>query len=335
MKKLSLFWLLLVSIFSVSACNTKNTEIDALNIFFVPSRDSNLILEQTKPLVNLLKAELTLLGFEFEEISIFVGSSYEAVGEALEAGTAHVGYMPGSTFALYSKSGNIDAILTLSRKAQSKDFTNPVDWNDGLPTTLDENTLVTYYRGIIVAGPSPVGRVLANKVNSGEQLTWEDLNSATWCIQGPTSPSGTLYPSLLLYERYNKKITDLEKVVNTRQFGSSVAFLATETCDVSNLWADARRDWQDEWLEEYNRKNSIWEETDVIFVTDSIFNEMLAVSKLIVSDELKEALAQAFINIINTPEGKEIFSIFYQDGFQRSTNLDYENEIKILEILSE
>lgn len=333
MKKLLLFLLLFVSIFSVSACNTKEKEIDVLNIFFVPSRDANLILEQTEPLINLLKVELALLGFELKEISIFVGNSYEAVGEALESGVAHVGYMPGSTFALYSKSNSIDAILTLSRKAQSKDFTNAIDWNDGQPTILDENTLVTYYRGIIVAGPSAIGRELADKVNAGQELTWEDLNNATWCIQGPTSPSGTLYPSLLLYEKYNKGILDLDKVVRPGQFGSSVAALAAETCDVATLWADARRDWQDEWIEQYNRKNSIWEETDVIFVTNYIFNEMLAVSKLTVSDDLKEALAQAFLNIISTKEGKEIFSIFYQDGFQRSTNLDYENEIKIIELL--
>ena len=31
-----------------------------------------------------------------------------------------------------------------------------------------------------------------------QQLTWDDLNDATWAVMGPTSASGYIYPSLWL-----------------------------------------------------------------------------------------------------------------------------------------
>ena len=49
----------------------------------------------------MLKKELAKEGFEFNNIRIEVGTSFEAVGEALTAGTAHIGFIPGGTYVLY------------------------------------------------------------------------------------------------------------------------------------------------------------------------------------------------------------------------------------------
>ena len=43
---------------------------------------------------------------------------------------------------------------------------------------------VTYYRALIIAGPSAKGQELAAKINNGETLTKEDLESAVWGVQG-------------------------------------------------------------------------------------------------------------------------------------------------------
>ena len=61
----------------------------------------------------------------------------------------------------------------------NKDSENPADWNDG---TLEEETgeMATAYRSILLAGPSEKGQELIAKVNAGEELTWEDLDSANW-----------------------------------------------------------------------------------------------------------------------------------------------------------
>jgi phosphonate transport system substrate-binding protein len=43
-----------------------------------------------------------------------------------------------------------------------------------------------------------------------------------------------------------------------------------------------------------------------------------------VNDALKEALQQAFINIIGTEQGLEIFEIYNHQGYQVVTDADYE-----------
>ena len=326
MKKLLLALLMVAGLFTLAACRAEveDNTIETLTVLFVPSRDAQTILDTTAPLAELLKAELAALGFEVGEVVIQVGSSYEAVGEGMLAGSVDVGFLPGGTYALYSGDGDIDVILASTRGGLNKDSANAIDWNDGLPTTGDESNQVTYYRSLLVAGPSPVGRALADKVNAGQALTWEDFNSATWCIQGPTSSAGTVYPSVALFQAFGKRITDLTTTVNAGGYGPSMASLAAQNCDVATIYADARRDYATQWTTDYNRPGTIWEETDVVMVTDGIFNDTISVSNISVSEGLKEALAQAFINIIGTPQGKEIFAIYNHSGYQRVTDADYE-----------
>jgi phosphonate transport system substrate-binding protein len=323
MKKIFAFATLLVALFSLAACGGSN-DIDTLTVLFVPSRDAQEILDTTAPLAELLKAELAELGFNVNEVIIQVGSSYEAVGEGMIAGTVDVGFLPGGTYALYSGDGEIDVILASTRGGLNKDSANPADWNDGLPTEGDASNQVTYYRSLLVAGPSTVGRTLANKVNSGQELTWEDFNSATWCIQSPTSSAGTIYPSVALFNRFGNKVSDLASTVAPGGYGPSMASLAAGNCDVATIYADARRDYAEAWTTTYGRSASIWDETDVVLVTDGIFNDTISVSNATVNAALKEALQQAFINIIGTDQGKEIFAIYNHQGYKVVTDDDYE-----------
>ena len=71
-------------------------------------------------------------------------------------------------------------LLTALRYGINKDSDDPKDWNDG---TIEENTdeMSTYYRSIILAGPSEKGQALLEKVNNGEELTWDDLERCLGC----------------------------------------------------------------------------------------------------------------------------------------------------------
>jgi phosphonate transport system substrate-binding protein len=330
MKKLGLLLSSLVLVFALSACANEPT---TLTVYFVPSRDAAEILEATEPLKELLQAELAELGYDFDEIIIEVGTTYEAVGESMISGSADIGFLPGGTYALYSSDGEIDVILASTRGGLSKDSANARDWNDGQPTTSDANAQVTYYRSLVIAGQSPVGRSLAAKVNAGTPLTWEDLNAATWCLQSPTSSAGTIYPSVYLFNNYGKTATDLANVVRPGGYGPTIAALAVGNCDLSTIYADARRDHGGVWSESRNGA-SIWDETDVIIVTDGIFNDTISVSNVTVDADLKDALSQAFINIIGTPEGLEVFAIYNHEGYQRVTDADYEGARTAQAILS-
>ena len=84
----------------IVGCGSSKSD-DELVVYFVPSRDSKEIQSATQPLADMLKEELAKEWFEFNKIRVEVGTSFEVVGEALESGTAHVGFIPGGTYVLY------------------------------------------------------------------------------------------------------------------------------------------------------------------------------------------------------------------------------------------
>jgi len=346
-KKFVLFFTFLM-LFALVSCSTTTTTTTAagpiqrqtLSVYFVPSRDAAQILEYVAPLSAMLKAEMLVQGYDIENIVVQVGSTYEAVGEGMDAGTIDVGFLPGGTYAIYSADGNIDVALTATRAGLNKDSVNAKDWNDGQPTLGDSNSQVAYYRSIVVAGPSAKGRELAGKVNNNEALTWADVSSATWCVRSSSSSAGFIYPSILLRGLFsNTGLTALDsnKRIQTPGYGASMASLASSSCDVATIYADARRDYATAWTQTgeggYGRTLSIWEETDVIFVTPGIYNDTISISKLTVDNALKAALQQAFINLISTQAGKDVFAVYSHEGYVVAQDSDYDVERQAQAIL--
>lgn len=310
---------------TTASSETSNKKIDTLRIAFVPSREPEEIITATEPLKQMLTDELATLGYDVGEVDITVGTSYEAVGEALAAGTADVGLIPGGTYVLYDD--GCDVLLTATRDGLSIDSDNAKDWNDNAPTEPTTEQ-VTSYRALMIAGPSEKGKELAAKVNAGEALTWEDVSSANWSVANSSSPAGYIYPSLWLQENYDKNITDLPHAVQSDSYGSAFARLASGQVDIVCTYADARRDYEDEWTTEYGMTNSIWDDTAVVGVTPAIYNDTISVSKTspIMDDDFKQALGQAFINIGNTEEGKEVIAIYSHNGYQWAKSEDYDSE---------
>ncbi|PID82334.1 MAG: phosphonate ABC transporter substrate-binding protein [Clostridiales bacterium] len=359
MKKLLLFLLIALLVFPVVSCSNKAKEepvkegevigsadtptemeveegktIEELIVYFVPSREPDEIVTATEPLKELLKAELMKSGYDIKNVKIEVGTTYEAVGEALDAGSAQVGFVPGGTYVLYED--GVEVILTATRAGLNKDSEVAKDWNDGKPTEPVEDQ-VTYYKGLLVAGPSEKGQALVAKVNNGEELTADDLKDLNWGVRSTTSSSGYIYPMIYLKEKYGLSFNDMPNVVQTDSYGSSMAKLASGQIDVATVYADARRDYADKWTSEFSRKGSIWEETGVIGVTSNIYNDTISVSKSSpdVDDAFKAALQDAFINIAKTPEGKEVIKIYAHEGYQKAEASDYEKEREAQKILKE
>lgn len=178
-RSLALLLTLVMSLGLLAGCGSKDTtadepqqdgesgakQIETLKVAFVPSREPQEIITATEPLKQLLKDELAKEGYEVGEVEITVGTTYEAVGEGLEAGTIDVGLIPGGTYVLYDDGAEV--ILTATRNGLSKDSDNAKDWNDGQPTEASEKQAVSY-RALIIAGPSDKGQELAAKVNGGE-----------------------------------------------------------------------------------------------------------------------------------------------------------------------
>ncbi len=324
------------AVIALSACGGTPLKTN-LSVFFVPSRDNATLVKGITFLPSVLKAELAELGFEFETVGAFVGTSYEAVGEALDAGTADVGLIPGGTYAIYKDGDNMDVALTATRGGLDKDSDNPQDWNDGEPTVGDSSNQVTYYRSIGVAGTSVKGRALAAIINAGNQITWDDLQDAKIGVQSATSSAGRIYPTLEFMELYDKKLTDLpsSNVIQVSGYGGAAAALASGQVDIAFGYADFRRDYATQWTGDYGRTESIWDETDVVFVTEGIYNDTVTVSKRTVDNDLQAAIEQAFINLVQDTTDlpgddatfvvvKDIFKVYSHEGYALADDADYD-----------
>ena len=316
---------------------TGSKDIDKLTFQFVPSKDADVIITGTAGLDKLVIDEMASKGYNIGSVDISVGTSYEATGEALAAGTIDVGWLPGGTYALYSD--ECDVVLTATRNGLSNDSTNPADWNGEANATKKDGPQVTYYRTLIYATPSEYGKKLAEKVNSGEALTWDDLNQANWGVMNVSSSAGYIYPSLWLMNNYDgKKITDLDHVQTLDSYGSAFQQAAAESLDIIVCYADGRNDYEAAWTlptdqqddtgkQGMGRSDSIWNELNVIGVGDKIYNDTVAVTMAnpdIYNTEFITALQDSLIDIIGTEEGKNIFSVYSHTGYQKAVDSDYD-----------
>ncbi len=318
-----------------AAAATETKEVDNLEVAFVPSREPSEIVTATEPLKAMIQTQMAELGYDIKNVNITVGTSFEAVGEGLEAGTIDVGFIPGGTYVLYDDGAEV--LCTATRDGLSIDDDDPKVWNENKPTEAVDKQ-VTYYRALIVAGPSEAGRAAAEKINSGEELTWEDLDGLNWGVMGPTSSAGYIYPALWIQQKYEKNITDLSHAVQCDSYGTAFARLAQGQIDVLCTYADARRDYEEKWQSEYAMSSSIWDDTDLIGVTPGIFNDTISVSKtseLMQDADFKAALQQAFINIGDTEEGKEVIAIYSHKGYVAANDADYDSERQAQKIIQE
>ena len=328
--------------------STVMQSFDKLTLEFVPSKDADVIITGTKDLPELVKEEMAKLGYDIGEVDITVGTSYDATGEAMAAGTIDIGWLPGGTYALYSD--DVDVILTATRNGLSNDSENPADWNGDANATQKNGPQVTYYRSLIYATPSEYGKQLAEKVNNGEELTWDDLNKATWAVQKTSSSAGYIYPTMWLMKNYDgKKISDLANVIPLDSgYGTAFSYAAAESVDIIVCYADGRNDYEESWTlatdkqdstgkQGMGRTESIWNELNVIGVTDGIYNDTVAISKRspYYTDELKDALQQCFINIISTDKGKEIFGVYSHAGYAIATDSDYDGAREALKAVAD
>ena len=325
-----------------------NQHFDKLTLEFVPSKDADVIIAGTQNLPELVKAEMAKLGYDIDEVDITVGTSYDATGEAMSAGSIDLGWLPGGTYALYSD--DTDVILTATRNGLSNDSTNPADWNGEANATKKDGPQVTYYRSLIYAAPTEYGKKLAEKVNNGEARTWEDLDGARWAGQKTSSSAGYIYPSMWLMANYDgKKISDLSNVIPLDSgYGTAFSYAAAEQVDIIVCYADGRNDYEASWMlpvdqkdetgkQGMGRSESIWNELNVIGVTDGIYNDTVAISKAsqYYTPEIVAALQDCFINIINTEEGKAIFDVYSHTGYAKAVDSDYDGARAALKAVSE
>lgn len=330
MKKIVVLFLAVFAVFGLTACNKKvDYSTHTLKVYFVPSRPADEILTITGPLEDLLKNELSELGYDVKGVDVLVSSTYEAAGEALLGGTGDIAFLPGGTYVAYKDIADspVEVILAATRAGLNKDSEVAKDWNDGEPTTGDSTSQVAYYKGLIIAGTSTAARTVAAKVNAGTELVWDDVKDLKWCVRSATSSSGYIYPAIWVRDNFDKAFSDITSpgvVTQTGGYGDTMSSLAAGVCDLGTIYADARRDYADDWTTTYGRTASIWDETDVVGVTSNIMNDTISVSQVNLDEGIIDAIQQAFINIADTEAGLAVMAVYSHEGYTVVTDADYD-----------
>ncbi|NTW96651.1 MAG: PhnD/SsuA/transferrin family substrate-binding protein [Erysipelotrichaceae bacterium] len=327
----SLFAVLLVLISLTACAPAESKKIEKLVVIFVPSKDADTILAAVEPLKQLIIDQMKTLGYTINSVEITVSADYNAAGEALTAGTAHLAFIPANTYIAFHEDG-AELLLAATRDGLNKDSENAKDWNDGNPT-LPTTEQVTYYRSIGLVGPSAKGQELLAKVNAGTALTWEDVNSAIWCHSSTTSASGYIYPSVWLKENFDKTISDLTNhYPSVGGYSGAAADLASGVCDIAPGYADFRRDNEAKWVLPvadggFGHTSSIWAETGVLFVTPGVMNDTISYSanNKELTTKVIAALRTSFIELAKTDAGKTAIAIYSHKGYTADiTDADYD-----------
>lgn len=325
--------LLLVGCGGNNGTSSNGKDINELKIAVSPYQDADTIKTKTEPLGKMLQAKMKEKGYNIKKVSINVGTSYEAVGEALSSGSADMGFISGATYVIYDK--DVSVLLTALRDSVNKDTEDLAVWNDGTPESFTGN-LTEYYRSCIMVGPSPKGQALLQEVKNGQQPTWDELNDLTWSVMSPASASGYLYPSLWLKQRYDKKISDLAHVVQADSYTTSLARLASGQADVLVAYSHIRANLGKIWQSKLGGTADIWSQTGIIGITDKIFNDTVSVSKnsKVMQDEgFRKALGDSLIEIGKTEEGLNVLKTIGHKGYAWAEDKNYDGERNIQKAL--
>lgn len=325
--------LALLSLVMITGCSQQKTEKDPerpddlneLRVLLLPAAAADTVLPEAEEIADIMEEEMLKNGCQIGDVTFHVSESYEDAAESLAAGKAHLAFLPAGTYVQYPD--QMQVILTAQTPGLSNDSADPADWNGEDYKTMRTGTPVTHQKTLIFAGPSAYGKQLVQKVNNGEALTWEDLTGARWAAGNPASASAYIYPELYLKQNYDgRTLTDL---INLEHLSITESFrkAAEDEIDVFVCYADGRMDYETEWNEEWGREDTIWNECKVLAVAPDIINDaatITLVNDLVKSEPFVKALQDALIHTAGTKEGKEFFSLYAYDGFQKASDSDYD-----------
>lgn len=288
------FILLIMSLAVLSACSgdeeSKKTdgegeEIEELSVQFVPSQNADTLEAKAKPLEKLLSDQLEI------PVKVSVSTDYNTIVEAMKSKQVDVGFLPPTAYVLAKEQGAADVILQAQRYGVN---------DDGSPT----EELVDSYKSIfIVKKDSDIDSV-------------EDLKGKKIGYQNVTSSAGFVWPAATLMEAGIHPLEDVE-AVTLKGHDQAIISLLNGDVDAAVTFQDARNVVVDDY-------KTVFDDTKVIEFTEPIPNDTVTVRPDI-SDEMKEKITQAFIEIGKDKEGQEIIrDIYSHEGYVESQDSNFD-----------
>ena len=312
---------------------------ETLVVQFVPSTSiDSALLTKVKGLEDMLELELEDAGFDIN-VNISIGTSYASVIEAMASGQVHLGFLTAQQYAFATTEfpGKFDVQLTSVRSA----YAAQIDANGEEITDVDQ-ILANVNDAAYTAALHPT--VKASSYYSGlfvkaDKLAEFEAQGMDWLIgkkvatQSNTSGSGYLYPSFAMYQNEltfvdaNPNVANREverKIVGGHQ--NALLALLNNEVDATFTFMDARAHATafNAWLEA-NPGKTQFTETKMVALTTPIYNDTItAIAGL--NPELKGAIQDAFINIVQTVDGAAALAIYNHTGYLKAVDADYQGE---------
>lgn len=267
---------LFLSLLLLQACTAfAPTPIESLTVAISPSISIETFNQLDKNFEKELKAQLREEGYDVQELELIRATNNHQAGEMVISGLADIAFISKLTYFDQKEQG-LMPLLTQLEPSYNLDPTAIDAWND--QTQLDANkTLQPTHRAALYLGSSTRAMELRNKLNTGEQLTWIDLNGAKWCHVLVTSLEGYIYPSLWLIENYDRRIVELfDHELVIRGYDELMMRVANQECDIIVGPEDIRDQYASKWSSEgYDRSASIYSELELFALTDAIPHDVV------------------------------------------------------------
>jgi phosphonate transport system substrate-binding protein len=281
-----------MSILFLSACGSDSAdgqsgyEPESLTVQFVPSQNAETLEAKAAPLEDLLEEELDI------DVEVSVSTNYTTVVEAMASGQVDVGFLPPNAYVqAHDEQEAAEVILQAQRYGVNE---------DGSPT----EDLVDFYLSMFITSAD------------SEIETVADLEGKTIALQDFTSSAGYVWPAAALMDEGIDPLTDINPLILQGHDAAVTAVLNGEA-DAAAIFQDARN-------VVVNDFPDVFEETKVIAFTEEIPNDTISV-RPDMTDEWKERIQQAFINIGESEEGKEIIrDIYTHEGYVESEDGNFE-----------
>lgn len=271
---------------------------DEIVLGVVPSQELDRLAEDAQALGDLLAAEIGV------SVTTFVPTDYTALVVAMQSGQAHVGMF--GPIALVQAADRAGAEITLQSVRRGTPSYH-TQWFTSNPERFCETEVVqaenpeghlfSYCNGTDTASEGPVGEKALAAIEDGETIMFVD----------PSSASGYYYPATQIQAAAGIDPLSGLDAQFAGDHTSAVLAVYRGDAEVGVSFDDARNLLVDEF-------EDIGDQVVVFAWSPEIPNDGVAIAGDL-ADDLQDAITQAFLDVIETPEGAVAFeNVFAIEG---------------------
>lgn len=258
---------------------------EKLTVQFVPSQNAETLEAKAKPLEKLLTDELDI------PVEVSVSTNYNTIVEAMKSKKVDIGFLPPTAYVLAHDQKAADVLLQSQRYGVN---------DDGTPT--DE--LVDFYKSQFIV-----------KKDSGID-SLKDMKGKKIAMQDVTSTAGYVFPAVELKGEGIDPLKDME-VTTVKGHDQAVISLLNDDVDVAVTFQDARNIVKGD-------QPDVFKDTKIVKFTENIPNDTIA-ARSDMTDEWKDKVTEAFVNIGKDKEGQKIIrDVYSHEGYVKSDDSKFD-----------